>query len=78
MQVYLFCAVSRLLAALPLPASLVGMILMLALIVCRILPLQWVRAGRVGYWPKCCCFVPAVVAVVNYAQYWWMAGVFLL
>lgn len=30
---------------LPLPANLVGMILMLALIVCRILPLQWVRAG---------------------------------
>lgn len=25
--------------------TLVGMILMLALIVCRILPLQWVRAG---------------------------------
>ncbi len=30
---------------LPLPANPVGMILMLALIVCRILPLQWVRAG---------------------------------
>lgn len=42
---------------LPLPANLVGMILMLALIVCRILPLQWVRARRVGYWPKCCCFL---------------------
>ena len=37
---------------LPLPANLVGMILMLALIVCRILPLQCV-----GYWPKCCCFL---------------------
>lgn len=21
-----------------------------------------------GYWLKCCCFVPAVVAVVNYTQ----------
>ncbi len=45
MQVYLFCAVSRLWLHLPLPANPVGMILMLALIVCRILPLQWVRAG---------------------------------
>lgn len=30
---------------LPLPANLVGMVLMLALIVCRIIPLSWVRAG---------------------------------
>lgn len=32
-------------AAFAAACQLVGMILMLALIVCRILPLQWVRAG---------------------------------
>lgn len=30
---------------LPLPANLVGMVLMLALIVCRVIPLNWIRAG---------------------------------
>ena len=30
---------------LPLPANLVGMLMMLALIVCRVIPLNWVRAG---------------------------------
>jgi len=30
---------------LPLPANLVGMVLMLTLILCRALPLSWVRAG---------------------------------
>lgn len=54
---------------LPLPANLVGMILMLALIVCRILPLQWVRAGARWLLAEMLLFfVPAVVAVVNYAQ----------
>lgn len=53
---------------LPLPANLVGMILMLALIVCRILPLQWVRAGARWLLAEMLLFfVPAVVAVVNYA-----------
>lgn len=41
---------------LPLPANLVGMILMLALIVCRIIPLQWVRAGARWLLAECCCF----------------------
>ncbi len=46
-----------------------GMILMLALIVCRILPLQWVRAGARWLLAEMLLFfVPAVVAVVNYAQ----------
>ena len=49
---------------LPLPANLVGMLMMLALIVCRVIPLNWVRAG--ARWLL--FFVPAVVAVVNYAQ----------
>ncbi len=52
------------------PANSVGMILMLALIVCRILPLQWVRAGARWLLARnvAVFFVPAVVAVVNYAQ----------
>ena len=54
---------------LPLPANLVGMVLMLALIVCRILPLSWVRAGARWLLAEMLLFfVPAVVAVVNYAQ----------
>lgn len=54
---------------LPLPANLVGMVLMLALIVCRILPLRWVRAGARWLLAEMLLFfVPAVVAVVNYAQ----------
>lgn len=53
---------------LPLPANLVGMVLMLALIVCRIIPLSWVRAGARWLLAEMLLFfVPAVVAVVNYA-----------
>jgi len=37
---------------LPLPANLVGMILLLGLILCRVIPLNWVR---IGCWRKCCC-----------------------
>ncbi|WET40361.1 CidA/LrgA family protein [Citrobacter enshiensis] len=54
---------------LPLPANLVGMVLMLALIVCRVIPLKWVRAG--AHWllaEMLLFFIPAVVAVVNYTQ----------
>lgn len=54
---------------LPLPANLVGMVLMLALIVCRIVPLKWIRAGSRWLLAEMLLFfVPAVVAVVNYAQ----------
>ncbi|ECF6266134.1 CidA/LrgA family protein [Salmonella enterica subsp. arizonae] len=54
---------------LPLPANLVGMVLMLALIVCRIIPLSWVRAGARRLLAEMLLFfVPAVVAVVNYAH----------
>lgn len=54
---------------LPLPANLVGMVLMLALIVCHIVPLKWVRAGSRWLLAEMLLFfVPAVVAVVNYAQ----------
>lgn len=54
---------------LPLPANLVGMVLMLALIVCRIIPLSWIRAGARWLLAEMLLFfVPAVVAVVNYTQ----------
>lgn len=54
---------------LPLPANLVGLVLMLALIVCRIIPLSWVRAGARWLLAEMLLFfVPAVVAVVNYTQ----------
>lgn len=54
---------------LPLPANLVGMVLLLVLIVCRVLPLRWVRAGARWLLAEMLLFfVPAVVAVVNYAQ----------
>ena len=56
-------------AHLPLPANLVGMVLMLLLIVFRIVPLAWVRAGSRWLLAEMLLFfVPAVVAVVNYAQ----------
>jgi holin-like protein len=54
---------------LPLPANLVGMVLMFSLILCRIIPLRWVRAGSRWLLAEMLLFfVPAVVAVVNYAQ----------
>ena len=54
---------------LPLPANLVGMLLMLTLILCRVIPLNWVRAGARWLLAEMLLFfVPAVVAVVNYAQ----------
>lgn len=54
---------------LPLPANLVGMVMMLALIVCRVIPLNWIRAGARWLLAEMLLFfVPAVVAVVNYTQ----------
>lgn len=54
---------------LPLPANVVGLGLMLLLIVTRIVPLNWVRAGSRWLLAEMLLFfVPAVVAVVNYAQ----------
>lgn len=54
---------------LPLPANLVGMVLLLALIVCRVIPLSWIRAGARWLLAEMLLFfVPAVVAVVNYTQ----------
>ncbi|MGI3453788.1 CidA/LrgA family protein, partial [Citrobacter arsenatis] len=54
---------------LPPPANVVGMVLMLALIVCRVIPLNWIRAGARWLLAEMLLFfVPAVVAVVNYTQ----------
>jgi holin-like protein len=54
---------------LPLPANLVGMLLMLLMIVCRVVPLKWIRAGSRWLLAEMLLFfVPAVVAVVNYAE----------
>lgn len=47
----------------------------LALIVCRVIPLNWVRAGARWLLAEMLLFfVPAVVAVVNYAQLLLMDG----
>ncbi|KAB8310096.1 CidA/LrgA family protein [Erwinia endophytica] len=54
---------------LPLPANIVGMLLLLALIMLRVLPLDWVKAGSRWLLAEMLLFfVPAVVAVVNYSQ----------
>ncbi|WP_158785053.1 CidA/LrgA family protein [Pantoea sp. BAV 3049] len=54
---------------LPLPANIVGMLLLLALIMLRVLPLGWVKAGSKWLLAEMLLFfVPAVVAVVNYSQ----------
>ena len=45
------------------------MLMLLLLIMCRVLPLKWVKAGSRWLLAEMLLFfVPAVVAVVNYAQ----------
>ena len=54
---------------LPLPANIVGMVMFLLLIVFRVLPISWIKAGSRWLLAEMLLFfVPAVVAVVNYAQ----------
>lgn len=54
---------------LPLPANIVGMLILLMLIICRLVPLKWVREGSRWLLAEMLLFfVPAVVAVVNYLQ----------
>lgn len=54
---------------LPLPANIVGMLLLLAMIMLRVLPLGWVKAGASWLLAEMLLFfVPAVVAVVNYGD----------
>lgn len=52
---------------LPLPANIVGMLLLLALMLLRVVKLRWVSAGSRWLLAEMLLFfVPAVVAVVNY------------
>lgn len=54
---------------LPLPANIIGMLLLLALIMTRIMPLNWVRSGANWLLAEMLLFfIPAVVAVVNYGD----------
>jgi holin-like protein len=54
---------------LPLPANLVGMLLLFSLIMLRVVPVNWVRDGARWLLAEMLLFfVPAVVAVVNYTQ----------
>lgn len=54
---------------LPLPANVVGMVLLLVLIMTRIVPLRWVKAGANWLLAEMLLFfIPAVVAVVNYSD----------
>ncbi|MDO6405922.1 CidA/LrgA family protein [Pantoea phytobeneficialis] len=54
---------------LPLPANVVGMLLLLVLIITRVIPLRWVKAGANWLLAEMLLFfVPAVVAVVNYSD----------
>ena len=67
----LFMIADRLVTALhlPLPANIVGMLMLLLLIMFRVLPVKWVKAGSRWLLAEMLLFfVPAVVAVVNYAQ----------
>ncbi|CAH8184953.1 CidA/LrgA family protein [Vibrio aestuarianus] len=52
---------------LPLPANLTGMLLLLALIMFRVVRVDWLRKGATWLLAEMLLFfVPAVVAVVNY------------
>ncbi|WP_267369675.1 MULTISPECIES: CidA/LrgA family protein [unclassified Pantoea] len=67
----LFIACDRLVTwlHLPLPANIVGMLLLLVLIVTRVVPLNWVKAGSRWLLAEMLLFfIPAVVAVVNYGD----------
>ena len=59
----------RTLPLMPLVFTPILLVLMLTLILCRVIPLNWVRAGARWLLAEMLLFfVPAVVAVVNYAQ----------
>jgi len=65
----LFSVCDLLVRWLPLPANVLGMVMLLLLIVLRVLPLGWVRAGANWLLAEMLLFfIPAVVAVVNYSD----------
>lgn len=52
---------------LPLPANLTGMLLLLALVMCRVVKVDWLRRGASWLLAEMLLFfIPAVVAVINY------------
>lgn len=52
---------------LPLPANIVGMLIMLAFLLTGILPVRYVKAGSAWLLSEMLLFfVPAVVAIINY------------
>ncbi|QGX90499.1 CidA/LrgA family protein [Tatumella sp. TA1] len=64
---YLLAGLLVTLLHLPLPANVIGLGILLLLIMLRIVPVKWIRAG--GNWllaEMLLFFIPAVVAVVNY------------
>lgn len=51
----------------PLPSNLLGMLLLLALIFCRVINENWLRRGATWLLAEMLLFfVPAVIAIVNY------------
>lgn len=67
----LFILSQQLVAAfkLPLPANLIGLLILLLLIACRAVPVHWVKAGsQLLLADMLLFFVPSVVAVINYQQ----------
>lgn len=53
--------------SLPLPANIVGMIIMLGFLVSGIIPVRYVKAGSTWLLSEMLLFfVPAVVAIINY------------
>ncbi|MDE1329155.1 CidA/LrgA family protein [Vibrio aestuarianus] len=64
---------------LPLPANLTGMLLLLALILFRVVRVDWLRKGATWLLAEMLLFfVPAVVAVVNYQDIVQQDGVRIL
>ncbi|XAW89061.1 CidA/LrgA family protein [Vibrio sp. CDRSL-10 TSBA] len=52
---------------LPLPANLTGMLMLLALVMCRVVKVDWFRRGASWLLAEMLLFfIPAVVAVINY------------
>ena len=63
----------------PLPANLVGMVMLLLLIVCRVIPVSWVRAGARWLLAEMLLFfVPAAMILMQNPQMFGLLGLKLL